>query len=155
MKLLADIVTSEKRSRMMSGIHGKNTTGELIVRRGLHRKGFRFKIHDSKLPGKPDIVLPKYMAVILVHGCFWHGHDCHLFKWPSSRADFWKAKIEGNRQKDGETLARLTGLGWRVLVIWECAMKGRERWPVDRMLDVVANWVKDGGWYLEVRGDRC
>lgn len=149
---MADVVTPEKRSRMMSGIRGKNTRCELIVRQGLHRKGFRYRLHDSSLPGKPDVVLPKYKAAILVNGCFWHGHNCHLFKWPSSRAEFWKAKIERNQQKDAETLAKLLGLGWRALVIWECTTKGKEKWPVERMLGAIADWIETGTQYLELRG---
>jgi DNA mismatch endonuclease (patch repair protein) len=148
---LADIVTPEKRSEMMAGIRGKNTRGELIVRRGLHRMGFRFRLHDAKLPGKPDIVLPRYKAVILVHGCFWHGHGCHLFKWPSSRIDFWKTKITRNQQKDVETLVELKELGWRVLIIWECATKGKSKVPLNRMLELIAEWVVKGGQILEVR----
>ena len=148
---MADIVTPEKRSEMMAGIRGKNTRGELIVRRGLHRMGFRFRLHDAKLPGKPDIVLPRYKAVILVHGCFWHGHGCHLFKWPSSRIDFWKTKITRNQQKDVETLVELKELGWRVLIIWECATKGKSKVPLNRMLELIAEWVVKGGQILEVR----
>jgi DNA mismatch endonuclease (patch repair protein) len=114
--------------------------------------GFRFKLHDAKLPGKPDIVLPRYKAVILVNGCFWHGHGCHLFKWPSSRIDFWKAKITRNQQKDDETLVELKKLGWRVLIIWECATKGKTKVPLDIMLKLVAEWIVNGGQRFEVRG---
>ncbi len=149
---MADIVTPEKRSRMMSGIRGKDTRCELVIRKGLHRKGFRYRLHDSSLPGKPDVVLPRYKATILVNGCFWHGHDCHLFKWPSSRAEFWKTKIEGNQQKDEETLAKLSAMGWRALVIWECTTKGKEKWPMERMLSTIADWVIMGTEYLELRG---
>jgi len=152
---LADVVTPQKRSEMMSGIRGKDTKLEILVRSGLFRRGFRFRLHDSTVPGKPDIVLPKYRAVILLHGCFWHGHGCSLFKWPSSRADFWKSKIEGNRRHDVEILTRLNTLGWRVLVVWECATKGTGKWPVDNLLDTIADWVIHGKAYSELGCVAC
>lgn len=152
---MVDIVSPEKRSRMMSGIRGKDTRPELIIRKGLHARGFRFRLHDSRLPGKPDLVFPRYKAVILVHGCFWHGHDCHLFKWPSSRKDFWRKKITRNREKDSEVMAELENLGWRILVVWECALKGKEKWPVDRVMDKAADWLSDGIGNSQIRGNGC
>ena len=101
---MTDVVDRETRSRMMAGIRGKDTKPELTIRKAIHARGFRYRIHDRRLPGKPDMVFPRYRAVILVNGCFWHGHNCHLFKWPSTRVDFWKTKIERNREKDGETM---------------------------------------------------
>ena len=105
---------------MMSGIKGKNTKPEILVRKALHKAGYRFRLHDKKLPGKPDIVLPKYRTVILVHGCFWHGHDCKYFKWPKTRPEFWRKKIEGNKARDARHVAKLENDGWVVKVIWEC-----------------------------------
>src|SRR5690606_10217746 len=128
---LADVVSAEKRSQMMSGIRGKDTTPEMIIRKGLHARGFRYRLHDRKLPGKPDLVFPAYKAVIFIHGCFWHVHDCHLFKWPSSRPEFWKQKLTGNIEKDQENFAALERDGWRILTVWECALKGRTKLPVD------------------------
>jgi DNA mismatch endonuclease (patch repair protein) len=125
---------------MMSGIRGKNTRPELLIRKALHARGFRYRLHYD-LPGKPDICLPKHRAVIFVHGCFWHGHGCHLFKWPATRPEFWRAKIGRNCEVDRAAEARLADLGWRVAVIWECAIKGRERIPVDRLMDCVAQWL--------------
>jgi DNA mismatch endonuclease (patch repair protein) len=122
---MADVVSPEVRSRMMSGIRGKDTKPEMIVRRGLHARGFRFRLHDKRLPGKPDLVFPKYHAVIFVHGCFWHGHGCHLFKWPKTREAFWREKIEGNQERDAEINQQLMRTGWRVIEIWECALKGK------------------------------
>ncbi len=90
---MPDVVSRAKRGEMMSGIRGKNTKPELVIRSALHRAGYRFRLHTRSLPGKPDLVLPKYRAAIFVNGCFWHGHDCHLFKWPGTRKDFWRAKI--------------------------------------------------------------
>ena len=97
---MTDVVNKQTRSRMMSGIKSKNTKPELIIRKALFKKGFRFKLHDKSLPGKPDLVLPKYDAVIFIHGCFWHQHNCHLFKWPSTRPEFWETKIHRNVEVD-------------------------------------------------------
>ena len=138
---MADVGSPEKRSRMMAGIRGKDTKPELIVRHGLHARGFRYRLHAKNLPGKPDIVFPKYRAVIFVHGCFWHGHDCHLFKWPKSREEFWRKKIEANRLNDAITVERIRDAGWRVLVIWECLLKGRLRLETADAIEEVARWL--------------
>jgi DNA mismatch endonuclease (patch repair protein) len=139
---MADKVSKQKRSEMMAGIKGKNTRPEMLVRKGLHRSGFRFLLHDKRLPGKPDLVLPKYKAVIFVNGCFWHGHDCHLFKWPSTRADFWRNKIEGNRANDEKTLDILKQTGWRIMTIWECALKAKTKKPLDEVIKITSDWLK-------------
>jgi DNA mismatch endonuclease (patch repair protein) len=141
---MPDVVDRETRSRMMAGIRGKNTQPELFLRRSLHRLGFRYRLHVPDLPGKPDIVFPRLRAVIQVHGCFWHHHDCHLFKWPSSRSKFWRSKITRNGEKDIETLDALTKNGWRVLTIWECALKGRTRLEADEIIADVKNWLLRG-----------
>ncbi len=117
---MADVVDKKTRSRMMSGIRGKDTKPELIVRRYLHRHGFRYRLHDRKLPGHPDIVLPKYQTVVFVHGCFWHRHDCARFVWPKTRKTFWAEKISGNVQRDQTNARLLREMGWQVLVVWEC-----------------------------------
>jgi len=137
---------------MMAGIRGKNTRPEMVIRRGLHAKGFRYRLHDRKLPAKPDLVFRSHQAVILVHGCFWHGHGCHLFKWPSSRTGFWEQKITRNRQRDAKSLDLLRGEGWRVLVIWECALKGRARKPVEDVIAEVAGWLRSEDGYTEITG---
>lgn len=116
----------------------------MILRRGLHARGFRYRLHDRRLPGSPDLVFPGRRAVIFIHGCFWHGHDCHLFRLPATRRDFWEAKIKGNRARDEAAEAVLLANAWRVLTIWECALKGRERLPVDVVLDRAANWLANG-----------
>ena len=149
---MADIVSLEKRSRMMSGIRGKNTKPEMIIRKGLHARGFRYRLHDSKLPGKPDMVFRACKAVIQVHGCFWHGHHCHLFKWPSSRQDFWRNKINRNIEKDNENLAGLMEKGFRILIIWECALKGKTRHPVEEVIDKVGVWLKTGNENSKIEG---
>jgi DNA mismatch endonuclease, patch repair protein len=94
-----------------------------MIRKALHGAGFRFRLHDKKLPGKPDIVLPKYRTVLFVNGCFWHGHECSLFKWPKTRTKFWKEKITGNVVRDQKSLAVLRTMGWRTLTIWECEIR--------------------------------
>lgn len=120
---MVDVVSPAVRSRMMSNIRGKDTNPELIVRRGLHRLGYRFRLHDRKLRGAPDLVLQRYRAAIFVHGCFWHGHKCSLFKWPTTRVDFWRDKIEGNARRDAQHRAQLESEGWRTAVVWECALR--------------------------------
>ena len=139
---------------MMSGIRSKNTKPELLIRKGLHARGFRFRLHDKLLPGKPDLVLPKYSAVIFVHGCFWHRHDCHLFKWPKTRREFWHKKLLRNQEKDVESYASLKKDGWYILTIWECALKGRTRRPLDKVLDMAADWLVNGLRDRQIRGGR-
>jgi DNA mismatch endonuclease (patch repair protein) len=149
---VADIVSAAVRSRMMSGIRSTNTKPELILRQGLHRLGFRFRLHDRRLPGSPDIVFPKYSAALFAHGCFWHGHSCHLFKLPSTRTEFWLAKITRNQLADTAANAALLGEGWRVGVVWECALKGRTRLPIDGVLGSCAEWLRSDQPKFEVRG---
>jgi len=126
---------------MMAGIRGKNTKPELIVRRGLFARGFRYRLHVRELPGSPDLVFPGRRSVILVHGCFWHGHSCHLFKWPKSNKTFWKRKINQNRQVDRRSRRQLLGDGWRVLTVWECALKGPGRRIQEDLLRRLARWL--------------
>ena len=120
---MADVHTPEIRSKNMRAVRSGNTRPELIVRKGLHAAGFRFRLHGAALRGKPDIVLPKYRTVIFVHGCFWHQHDCRYFKVPRTRPEFWIAKIGANRERDRRDTATLTASGWHVIVIWECAVR--------------------------------
>jgi DNA mismatch endonuclease (patch repair protein) len=149
---LPDVVDRQTRSQMMAGIKGKNTKPELMIRRGLHRMGFRYRLHDKSLPGKPDMVFKKYHAVIQVQGCFWHGHDCHLFKWPSTRGKFWKDKIGGNRARDERNRAALDERGIRTLEIWECALKGRTRLPIEEILELTAAWLTRGEGAASIDG---
>jgi len=139
--LMADIVDAATRSRMMSGIRGKDTKPELLVRRGLHSRGFRFRLHGANLPGRPDLVLPKYSAAIFVHGCFWHAHDCSLAKMPKTRPDFWKAKLSANQARDARQLVELQTLGFRTLVIWECSLRGPQE-LVTFTLDRADEWLR-------------
>jgi DNA mismatch endonuclease (patch repair protein) len=108
----------------MQAIKGKDTKPELALRKALHARGYRYRLHTTGLPGRPDIVLPKYRTVIFVHGCFFHGHDCPAFKWPKTRATFWRTKIEGNRARDERQLAEIKTAGWKPVVVWECELRG-------------------------------
>ena len=149
---MADVVDRKTRSRMMSGIRGKNTKPEIQIRSMLHRHGFRFRIHVNSLPGKPDIVLKRYRAVIFVHGCFWHGHDCHLFKLPSTRPEFWKSKIDGNRERDAANIKALNDSGWHVLIIWECSLKGKMRIEETVLLEKISSWITGSSSECEITG---
>jgi DNA mismatch endonuclease (patch repair protein) len=149
---MADVVAPQVRSRMMAGIRGKNTKPEMIIRRGLHQRGFRFLVHDRRLPGKPDLVFPKWRAAIFVNGCFWHGHDCHLFKWPSTRTEFWREKIKQTLVRDQEALVRLLDGGWRVAEVWECALKGSTKLSEYEILDQCASWLRSAKPNLVIAG---
>lgn len=119
---MADIVSSAKRSQMMSGIRGKNTKPEITARKFLHQKGLRFRLH-AKLPGKPDLTFPKYKTVVFVHGCFWHRHHgCRFSTTPKNNSDFWLKKFAANVERDIRATAQLEELGWRVFVVWECQL---------------------------------
>lgn len=122
---MVDVVDPATRSRMMSGIRGKDTKPELLVRKYLHAQGLRFRLHVKNLPGKPDIVLSKYRAIVFVHGCFWHHHEgCKYATMPSSRVDYWTNKLSDNVARDQYQSAALERLGWRVFVVWECELQG-------------------------------
>lgn len=127
----------------MSRIRGKNTKPEQVVRRGLFARGFRFRLHDPRLPGKPDLVFPMYRTVIFVNGCFWHGHDCHLFKKPSTNREFWETKIQRNRENDARYLALLTAAGWQVITVWECAIRGKTENAIAEVLDSLGTRLKE------------
>ena len=121
---MADVHTPEQRSYNMSQIRNKNTKPEEMVRKYLFSLGFRYRKNDSRLPGKPDIVLPKYKTVIFVNGCFWHGHEgCRYFVWPKNNEDFWKNKITSNILRDSDNHTRLEQMGWKVIIIWECQLR--------------------------------
>ena len=151
---MADIVTRHVRSRMMAKIRNRDTNPELVLRHKLHQAGFRYRLHVKNLPGTPDIVLPKHRAAIFVHGCFWHGHNCKLFRWPASRQDFWRAKITGNRLRDARARELLLEAGWRVLTVWECALKRATDSAIDNVISTSATWLQSEKLCSEVRG-RC
>lgn len=121
---MADTLTTERRSWNMSRIRGRDTRPELLLRSLLHRAGFRFRLHAKQLPGRPDVVLPKYKAAIFVHGCFWHRHPgCRNATTPSTRREFWQEKFDGNVSRDARNRADLEAAGWTVLTVWECELK--------------------------------
>jgi len=129
-----DKVSKDKRSEIMSRVRSKNTKPEMMVRSALHKAGYRFRLHRKDLPGKPDIVLPKHGTVIFVHGCFWHRHDCKKATTPKSNEEYWKKKFERNVNSFSESKSKLIGLGWKVLVVWECQTEKE---------NVLSKWIKD------------
>ena len=146
---MVDVVNTATRSRMMAGIKGKNTQPERLVRSLLHRQGFRFRLNVRELPGKPDIVLPRYHAVIFVNGCFWHGYDCARFKWPKTRTDYWRHKIEGNRANDQKVTQALLATGWRVGTVWECSLRGANK-NIDEVIKKVGEWLRTDQSFFEI-----
>lgn len=136
-----DVLTQAQRRLNMSRIRDRDTRPEMIIRRGLHGTGFRYRLHVKALPGRPDLVFPAKRAVILVNGCFWHGHDCSLFRLPATRADFWQAKIAANRARDARTETALLSAGWRVLTVWECSLKGRRRKGAGEVVWICAKFL--------------
>jgi len=136
----------------MSGIRGKDTKPEMIFRRAFHALGFRYRLHPRNVPGKPDLVFPKYRAVLLVHGCFWHGHDCHLFRMPGTRRQFWQAKISRNRERDAEVRQQLGEAGWRYMTVWECAIRGPGKLGAEIAIERVNTWLLGGSGNCELRG---
>ena len=149
---MTDIVDQATRSRMMSGIRGRDTKPELRIRKALHARGFRYRVHQTRLPGKPDIVLPRFHAVVLVHGCFWHGHDCPLFRLPETRTEFWRDKIARNQARDCEVVKALRDAGWRRATVWECSLRGPQRLDFGILIDNLCDWLHDGQVDLELRG---
>lgn len=145
-----DNVDSATRSRMMSGIRASNTKLEVRLRSVLHRYGFRYRLHVRNLPGTPDMVFPRYKAVVFVHGCFWHGHDCPLFRWPRTRPEFWRNKIDRNRENDCRVRTALMAAGWRVGVVWECAIRGKGN-DVETVAERLGRWLNGSTQLLEER----
>lgn len=136
-----DVHTPEQRSRNMSRVRGRDTRPEILVRRGLHAAGLRFRLQVRDLPGRPDLVFPRHRAAVLVHGCFWHGHHCPMFRMPATRAEFWAAKIDGNRARDARTRQALLEGGWRVLTVWECALRGPGRQPLNEVVGASREFI--------------
>lgn len=150
---MADIVSTKTRSAMMSRIRGRDTKPELALRSGLHRRGFRFTV-KSKLPGKPDMVLPRHRVLIFFHGCFWHGHEgCELFQYPATREKFWREKIDGNRARDARIASIHRENGWRVAVVRECTIRGARKSSMDEVCSRLAEWIREeGGNSIELSG---
>ncbi|AWT13132.1 very short patch repair endonuclease [Stenotrophomonas maltophilia] len=140
---MVDSLTPEQRSAQMSRIRGSNTKLEVLVRKGLHARGLRYRLGGARLPGRPDIVLPKYHAVVFVHGCFWHGHDCPLYRLPKTRPEFWSDKIDKNKARDQRVVQQLESLGWRVLTVWECSLRGVRALDQALFLDSLAKDIQN------------
>jgi DNA mismatch endonuclease, patch repair protein len=150
---MTDVLTADQRQLNMSRIRGRDTKPEMLVRRGLHARGLRYRLHDRNLPGRPDLVFSKYRTAVFVHGCFWHAHGCALAKLPTTRQDFWRQKLEGNAARDLRTIDALQANGWRVLVIWECALRGPGRLGEAVAGDQAANWITAlHGKFVEIKG---
>ena len=140
---MVDVVDAATRSRMMSKIRSQDTKPELIVRRHLHARGLRYVLGGAGLPGRPDLVFPKWKVAVFVHGCFWHWHACHLSRLPASNRKFWRAKLNINQTRDAVSLLSLLSAGWRVATIWECSLRGTVALQqLNRKMDLVSNWIK-------------
>ncbi|MBS0971417.1 DNA mismatch endonuclease Vsr [Nissabacter archeti] len=152
---MSDIHNTKVRSLNMAAVHSKNTAPELWLRHRLHAAGYRYRIHVKGLPGSPDLVFPKYKCVIFVHGCFWHMHLCSRFSWPINRGEWWKNKIQGNYRRDLQDQDKLRELGWRVLIVWQCAIKGKDRIPEIELLGRVSTWLESGDSLREIPAFPC
>jgi DNA mismatch endonuclease, patch repair protein len=151
-EVCVDVLTPKQRSYNMSRVRGRDTRPEILLRRALHASGLRYRLHMASLPGRPDIVLPRHRCVVQVHGCFWHGHDCPMYRLPATRPEFWSAKIEANRQRDLRTSAALQSSGWRVLTVWECALRGPARRSIDAVVSDARTFILSGTATLTVSG---
>src|SRR5690606_14308302 len=120
---MADMFDPQQRSEIMAKIRARNTSPEMTVRKAVHRAGFRFRLHRKDLPGTPDLVFPRHRLAVFVHGCFWHNHNCGLFRWPKSNVEYWRRKIERNVERDRQAMSKLEESGWTVYVIWECRVQ--------------------------------
>ena len=149
---VVDKVSIDARSRNMAAIKGKDTKPELAIRRALHALGFRYRLHGTDLPGKPDMVFPKYKAVIQVNGCFWHGHDCGAARVPQSRVEYWAPKIERTKARDAAAVAAIDAMGWRSLTIWECCMRGKGSPGLEWAVETAARWLAEGGQTSQIPG---
>ena len=149
---MSDVHNAATRSKNMAAIKGRDTKPELRIRQALHKAGFRYRLHDKTLPGKPDIVFPRYKAALFINGCFWHHHDCHLFKWPQTQQEFWQKKISGNVENDRRKMAQLQEAGWRIGIVWECALKGRTRITEDASIQALIHWLESDDKTIEIQG---
>lgn len=138
---MVDRITPQARSRIMAAIRSGNTKPELLLRKALFARGYRYRIHSNSLVGSPDIALPKWGVVIFVHGCFWHAHNCGNVRLPKSNRAFWKRKLTRNMERDQATRKELLKQGWRVLVVWDCAFKGKTQQHIDALADRVEAWL--------------
>lgn len=149
---MADTVSKSVRSRIMASVRQRDTGPEMRLRKALHRLGFRYRLHDKKLSGSPDLVFPRFKAVVFVHGCFWHVHGCKYSTAPATRQEFWAEKFAANRARDERNVNLLLGDGWRVLTVWECALKEKREKSDENVARRVAKWLKGQGRRGEIGG---
>lgn len=147
-----DTVDKETRSRIMSSVGQKNTGLEIMLRTALHKAGLRYRLFDRKLPGSPDLVFPRFGAVIFVHGCYWHSHGCYKSTVPKSRREFWADKFSTNRKRDEHNIMLLRESGWRVMIVWECALVRKHAIPLDEISEQVRDWLMGKEEHGEVPG---
>lgn len=145
-----DTVDKATRSKIMSSVGQRNTGAEIKIRKALHSFGLRYRLHYKSLPGSPDIVFPKYRAVIFVHGCFWHVHGCKYSMLPGTRREFWREKFEANKKRDSKNYDALTQRGWRVFVVWECLIKHRQENELRILCSEIFDWLKSSRRYREL-----
>ena len=137
----------------MAAVRARDTKPELMIRKALHASGLRYRLNVRNLPGKPDIVLPRHRAVVFVHGCFWHRHECDLFRWPESRPEFWRDKLNTNAARDITSAEALEKGGWRQAVIWECALKGRKKRDFQDTMQRLIAWIRSDEQAITIRGE--
>ncbi|WP_194867594.1 very short patch repair endonuclease [Pseudoalteromonas sp. PPB1] len=147
---MADVHNKDSRQKNMAAIRSKNSRPERFIRLQLATLGFHYVTNKKSLPGTPDIVIKKFKAIIFVNGCFWHGHNCHLFKVPQTNTKFWISKIHSNTVRDKEVVAKLMAQGWRILIVWECSMKGANKLRKKDLLDRMEEWILRGDNYSEL-----
>jgi DNA mismatch endonuclease, patch repair protein len=140
---MVDVLTVEQRRFNMSRIKSKNTKPELLIRSGLHARGLRFRLHRKDLPGRPDLAFARAKVAVFIHGCFWHGHHCALFKEPATRNSFWQEKIAKNVVRDKRAVEELKRMNWRALTVWECAIRGRNKLPLDRVFSRCERFIME------------
>lgn len=144
-----DTVDKATRSKIMASVGQKDTGPEILLRSALHRRGLRYRLHDRSLPGSPDLVFPRFRTVIFVHGCYWHSHGCYRSTVPKTRKDFWSKKFEDNKERDERKIRQLLKHGWRVLIVWECALVGKTSQPINCIAGEVSAWLNGP----DVRGE--
>lgn len=149
---MTDSLSPEKRSDVMSRVGSKDTKPELLIRKSLHALGFRYRLHVKDLPGKPDLVFPRYKSVIQINGCFWHGHSCPRCRMPNSNTEYWNRKVARNMERDVLNRRLLLDEGWRVLTIWECALTGKWKLGLNQVISLASEWLLSTKPLCEIKG---
>ena len=148
-----DTVNTQTRSQIMSRVRQKDTGPETLLRSALHRAGLRYRIHDKTLPGRPDLTFPRFHCAVFVHGCFWHSHGCKKSTVPKSRREFWEQKFRDNQKRDERVMALLHELGWRAMVVWECALVGKDALALETVTEQISEWLSGTKMYNEISGN--